>query len=464
MKQGVFFLTIAALVALLAPVANVSAQADPMSVLQHFVDARNEADEAGVMTLVADDVSIVDGSACLVENQCVGRQALRAHVQLFVADKTQTLLISPVSVSDATITVRAETSSASIRAAGVDRIVSEYTADIRDGRLTSLRVIQDASDRQTAEFQAFRRARPTHSMVVPEPDRARRVVGVPYRDVLQPAHLTYTDVVTRPLGPMTKAAAAGVSLLQGSNPQVTLGPYGPAIAYTVARYVGTVKHLDVPGADDPKVIASATRSTASCATEDAPADAVGARSERGEPRHHGCGDLVVAALRVVALPLEPDVGDGPGDGCGSRLELLGRAEGVAGARHEEAGQVEVGEVRGAHAVEPAGRVQRIAEQHQPGRRGARGDGQGAHPASHRAPAQHHVATRHAGVGQQRRELGLEGGEQLRLPIGCPPTLLAVGEVHAPHGHGCQGGFERHQRVVGAVAAGARRQEHRPLAA
>jgi hypothetical protein len=173
MKQGVFFLTIAALVALLAPVANVSAQADPMSVLQHFVDARNEADEAGVMTLVADDVSIIDGSACLVENQCVGRQALRAHVQLFVADKTQTLLIPPVSVSDATITVRAETSSASIRAAGVDRIVSEYTADIHDGRLTSLRVVQDASDRQTAEFQAFRRARPTHSMVVPEPDRAR---------------------------------------------------------------------------------------------------------------------------------------------------------------------------------------------------------------------------------------------------------------------------------------------------
>jgi hypothetical protein len=84
-----------------------------------------------------------------------------------------------------------------------------------------------------------------------------RVVGVPYRDLLRPAHLTYTDVVTRPLGPVTKAAAAGVSLLQGSNPQVTLGPYGPAVAYAMARYVGTVKHLAVPGADDPKVIASA---------------------------------------------------------------------------------------------------------------------------------------------------------------------------------------------------------------
>ncbi len=56
---------------------------------------------------------------------------------------------------------------------------------------------------------------------------------------------------------VTKAAAAGVSFLQGSNPQVSLGPYGPAVAYTMARYVGTTKHLDVPGATDPKVIASA---------------------------------------------------------------------------------------------------------------------------------------------------------------------------------------------------------------
>jgi len=84
-----------------------------------------------------------------------------------------------------------------------------------------------------------------------------RVVGVPYRDVLRPAHLTFTDVVAGPLSPVTKAAAAGVSLLQGSNPQVTFGPYGPAVAYLVARYVGTTKHLDIPGATDPKVLASA---------------------------------------------------------------------------------------------------------------------------------------------------------------------------------------------------------------
>ncbi len=84
-----------------------------------------------------------------------------------------------------------------------------------------------------------------------------RVVGVPYRDVLRPAHLTYTDVVTRPLGSVTKAAAAGVTLLQGSNPKVTLGPYGPAVAYTIARYVGTTKQLDIPGATDPKVLTSA---------------------------------------------------------------------------------------------------------------------------------------------------------------------------------------------------------------
>jgi hypothetical protein len=75
MKQGVFVLPIAALVALFASVAAVSAQADPVSILQHFVDARNEADEAGAVALVTDEVSIVDGSACLVEDQCVGTRA-----------------------------------------------------------------------------------------------------------------------------------------------------------------------------------------------------------------------------------------------------------------------------------------------------------------------------------------------------------------------------------------------------
>jgi hypothetical protein len=147
-----------ALVGLVASVLNVSAQADPVSILQQFVDARNDADEAGALALVADEASYVDGSACPIETQCLETRPLRADVQRFIADQAYTTLLSPASVSGATITVRAETSNAATRAAGVDRIISEYTADVRDGKLTRLRVVQDASDPQTARFQLFQRA------------------------------------------------------------------------------------------------------------------------------------------------------------------------------------------------------------------------------------------------------------------------------------------------------------------
>ena len=70
------------------------------------------------------------------------------------------------------------------------------------------------------------------------------------------------------------------------------------------------------------------------------------------PAGDGLGDALVAALEVVALALDPHVGDVTGDGGGVVLELLGGAEGVAGAGHEEARHLERGQVLDA---QPSGR-------------------------------------------------------------------------------------------------------------
>jgi hypothetical protein len=176
MKQRLFVLPVVALVALFVPTLSVSAQADPVSILQQFVDARNQADETGAMALVADELRYVDGSACLLANPCVGPQVMRADIQLYIADHAQSTLIGSSSVSGTTVIARAETSNDAVRAAGVDRVVSEYTVDVRDGKLTSFRGVQDASDPQTAAFQTFQRAQQPNAAAAPAAGGARWVL------------------------------------------------------------------------------------------------------------------------------------------------------------------------------------------------------------------------------------------------------------------------------------------------
>jgi hypothetical protein len=155
MKLRKYPLLVATLVMIFTPALNVSAQSDPVSVLEQFIGARNQADEPGAMALVADDIRYVGGSACPLANPCIGPQALRAEVHLFISDHSRSILIGSALVSGTTVTARAETSNDAVRAAGQDRVVYVYTVDVHDGKLTSVHGVQDASDAQTAAFQAF---------------------------------------------------------------------------------------------------------------------------------------------------------------------------------------------------------------------------------------------------------------------------------------------------------------------
>jgi len=158
MKQRMFVLLVVALVAVFVPTLSVSAQVDPVSTFHQFMDARNQADVPGAMALVADNISYVAGSACPLAYPCTGPQAIRTDVQLFISDHAQSILIGSPLVMGTTVTGRVETSNDTVRASGFDRVIYEYTADVQDGKLTNLRVVQDASDPQTAAFQAFQRA------------------------------------------------------------------------------------------------------------------------------------------------------------------------------------------------------------------------------------------------------------------------------------------------------------------
>ena len=141
-KQLVCVVPALVAVALSASALSVSAQASGGEVVTRFVNARNQADEAGAMALVADEMS----------------EGMQGDVRVFIADHAQSTLIGLPLVSGTILSGRAETSSDAARAAGVDRVVSNYTADVREGKLTSFRGIPDVSDPQTATYEGFQRA------------------------------------------------------------------------------------------------------------------------------------------------------------------------------------------------------------------------------------------------------------------------------------------------------------------
>ena len=141
-KQFVCVVPAVVAVALSASALSVSAQASGGEVVTQFVSARNQADEAGAMALVADEMS----------------EGMQGDVRVFIADHAQSTLIGLPLVSGTIVSGRAETSSDAVRAAGIDRVVSNYTADVREGKLTSFRGIPDVSDPQTAAYEAFQRA------------------------------------------------------------------------------------------------------------------------------------------------------------------------------------------------------------------------------------------------------------------------------------------------------------------
>ena len=107
-----------------------------------------------------------------------------------------------------------------------------------------------------------------------------------------------------------------------------------------------------------------------------------------------------------------------------------------------------------------GRVQRIADQHEPlqvagpGQAVGAGGDHRAHPPTHRAAAHHERL-----VDRERRQLVADRGEQHRRAVGRLAALLAVREVGAHARVRCEPPLGGHQRRVRRVGPGAGVQQH-----
>lgn len=146
------------LLATLLPTLAVAAAADPATVVQRFLDARNRGDVAAAAAAMTDDIVFVGGANCPATNPCVGIATAREQVRLFYSDHAQATVVGALQVSGATVRGRLEVRADASRAAGVERFLVDLTVELRGDKLASHRSIPDASDPQTAQYLAYLRA------------------------------------------------------------------------------------------------------------------------------------------------------------------------------------------------------------------------------------------------------------------------------------------------------------------
>jgi len=108
------------------------AQSDPVAVFRQAIDARNRGDIAAMMALFNDDAVREDG-AC--QPPCVGLAAVRSSFQKNIDEHFQAKLISVEGAGD-TVTGRAEISSDTFRARGIEKRLTSYTIKLRDGKIS----------------------------------------------------------------------------------------------------------------------------------------------------------------------------------------------------------------------------------------------------------------------------------------------------------------------------------------
>ncbi|HEX5504918.1 MAG TPA: nuclear transport factor 2 family protein [Thermomicrobiales bacterium] len=151
-----YLAVILALALLLLRALGVAAADDPATVFRRFIDLRNQGDVAGALALVTDDTRFSGGPRCTAASPCVGKAAVGASLQDFsTRSHAQATIASGPQVSGTTVRARLEVRDDATRAAGVDRIVTDVTVEMRAGLIANWLSVEDASDPQTARFLAY---------------------------------------------------------------------------------------------------------------------------------------------------------------------------------------------------------------------------------------------------------------------------------------------------------------------
>lgn len=158
--------------------------------------------------------------------------------------------------------------------------------------------------------------------------------------------------------------------------------------------------------------------------------------------------------------LQPDLGDLSWDRSELLGELVGLAESIPVARDEQTRETKLREVLGPELVGLAGRVQRVAAQHQASSLEPTGHCERAHPPAVGTATENELARCDARTGHQGGSLFVDTLDRLGCPIGCSAASLAIGEVEPPDREGSKTLLDGNQCVMGPVGSGTGRKQQR----
>jgi ketosteroid isomerase-like protein len=129
---------------------------DPAAVHQRYLDATNRGDVAAAVAMFAQD-AVYQGGSCQ-PNPCVGQVAIQGDIAGNVASHVSVTRLS-AQVDGDTLTWRSEVAADGVRAAGVERIITLGTTQVRAATIVNHHFRFDTSDAQTAVYAAFLVAR-----------------------------------------------------------------------------------------------------------------------------------------------------------------------------------------------------------------------------------------------------------------------------------------------------------------
>ena len=152
---------IAAVLLLSGIAAAAGAEADAADVQQQLYTALGRGDVEAAVSLFTDDAVIDTESGYCAKTPCVGKAAIRKDFERYVADKSRRTTALNTYVSGNVLVTRFEARSATIKKAGVERIILWGIREMRGDKIASSRCcLPDRTDAQTASFMTWDYAHP----------------------------------------------------------------------------------------------------------------------------------------------------------------------------------------------------------------------------------------------------------------------------------------------------------------
>jgi hypothetical protein len=98
---------------------------------------------------VFSDIRHIEGFTCTPDDPCVGTDSFRRALELSISNQVRSTTLGTPTVAGTTVRVTMLATSPGRNAVGVDRTLSEVTADVVDGKIVSFRSDPDVDDPQT---------------------------------------------------------------------------------------------------------------------------------------------------------------------------------------------------------------------------------------------------------------------------------------------------------------------------